>query len=61
MKLNIPDKYRKVIYVINILTAPVMLYLLTIGMIGEAEMALYLAEVTAMSTLAALNTNTEGQ
>lgn len=61
MRLNLPDKWRKAIYVINILTAPVMAYLSALGVIGEAEMTLYLAEVAAMSGLAAINTNTGGE
>lgn len=59
MKVNLPDKWRKTIYIVNVLSAPVMAYLLAIGLIGDAEMTLYMAEVAAMSGLAALNTNTE--
>lgn len=55
MNLNFPPKVRAVLYVVTALGSPVVVYLLAKGIIGELEMALWAAEVTAVSALAAFN------
>lgn len=56
MTINVPYKIRAGIYVATALLTPVITYLLAKGIIGELEMALWGAEVTAVTALAALNT-----
>lgn len=53
--LNLPPKVRAALYVLNALGTPVVAYLLSRGIIGELEMALWAAEVTAVTALAAFN------
>ena len=56
MTLNVPYKMRAGLYVFTALGTPVMAYLLARGFIGELELGLWSAEVTVVTTLAALNT-----
>lgn len=60
MTINVPYKIRAGIYVATALLTPVITYLLAKGVIGTLEMALWGAEVTAVSALAALNTTPVG-
>jgi hypothetical protein len=46
---------RMALYVLTLLGAPVVVYLRARGIIGDLELALWGAEVTAVSTLAAFN------
>lgn len=55
MTFNLPYKVRAALYVFTGLASPVVTYLLAKGVIGELEMALWAAEVTAVSALAAAN------
>lgn len=55
MRFNIPPKARVIIYIITALGAPVMGYLFIKGYVGEAEVALYGALITAVNGMAALN------
>lgn len=60
MRININPKLRAGIYIFTALGSPVVGYLLAKGIIAELEMALWLAEVTAVTTMAGLNvTNPE--
>jgi hypothetical protein len=54
MTINLP-KVRIAIYVITGILQPVAVYLLATGAIGTLEMALFAAEVTFVSGLAAVN------
>lgn len=56
MTLNIPPKIRAAIYILTALGTPVMTYLLAKEVIGTLEMALWSAEVTVVTTMAALKT-----
>ena len=55
MTLNIPYQLRAAIYVFTAVGTPVVAYLLSVGIIGELEVALWSAEVAVASSLAALN------
>jgi len=55
VRFNIPAKARFIIYVLTALGAPVMAYLFAKGYIGELEVGLFSALVTAVNGLAALN------
>ena len=58
MQLNPPPKARAAVYAITALGTPLMAYLLVKGVIGEAEMVLWSAEVTVSSALAGINVMT---
>lgn len=55
MKLNVPPRVRAGLYVLTALGTPLMAYLFARSFIGELEVALWAAEVTAVNALAALN------
>lgn len=55
MSVTLPHKLRVALYVITIVGSPVMAYLLSKGIIGDLELTLWAAEVTAVGTIAALN------
>lgn len=55
MKLRLPYWARILIYAVNVLGQPVMVYLLAKGHIGTLEMALWGAESSAAFMLAGLN------
>ena len=57
MSLNLPPKARKVAYALTALGTPLVAYLQVKGIIGDAEVVLWAAEVTVVSTLAAFNTS----
>ena len=57
MSLNLPPKARKVAYALTALGTPLVAYLQVTGIIGDAEVVLWAAEVTVVSTLAAFNTS----
>lgn len=62
MTLNVPYKVRAALYVFTAVGSPVMAYLLAKGFVGELEMVLWSAEVTAVAALAAFNTEpTKGE
>lgn len=54
-KVNLPYKVRAALYIFTLLGSPVIAYLLSKGIIGNLEVALWSAEVTAVLTLAAFN------
>ena len=56
MQVNLPPKVRKAIYVVTLVGTPLVVYAKAKGYIGDLEVALWGAEVTAVSALAALNT-----
>ena len=55
MRINLPSNVRAAIYVFTAVGSPVMGYLLARGIIGELEMALWTAEIAAVTAMAALN------
>lgn len=55
MNLNLPNKVRAALYVLTALGTPIVAYLFAKGFIGEIEVALWAAEVTAVNAMAALN------
>ncbi len=55
MNFNIPYRIRAVLYILTGMASPVVTYLLAKGVIGTLEMALWAAEVTFVSALAAFN------
>ena len=55
MNLNLPSKYRKIIYVITAVGSPIVAYLALKGIIGDVEVSLWTAEVTVAAALAAFN------
>ncbi len=54
--MNIPHKTRAALYIFTAVGSPIIAYLLAKGVIGELEVILWSAEVTAISALAAFNT-----
>lgn len=57
MDLNFSPRVRTVLYIFTAIGSPVAAYLLAKGVIGQLEMALWAAEVTATTALAAFNVN----
>jgi len=55
MRVNFPPKVRAAIYIFTALGSPVVGYLLAKEIIGQLEMSLWLAEVTAVTIMAGLN------
>lgn len=55
MTINLSYKIRAALYVLNAIGSPVMAYLLARGVIGELEVGLWAAEMTAVFALAGLN------
>lgn len=56
MTINVPYKIRAALYIFTLLGSPLIAYLQAKGVIGALEVTLWLAEVSAVSLLAALNT-----
>ena len=54
-KVTISPSVRVALYVLTLLGAPVVVYLRARGIIGDLELTLWGAEVTAVSALAAFN------
>jgi hypothetical protein len=55
MRVNLPDKVRVAIYVLTALGTPVVGYLFAKDVLGELEVTLWGALVTAVNSMAALN------
>ena len=55
MSFNISPTFRVGIYVLNLLGAPVVVYLRARGVVGDLELTLWGAEVSAMSLLAGVH------
>lgn len=55
MQFNPPNKVRAAIYIGTALGTPLVAYLLSKGVVGELEMNLWAAEVTAVLAMAGLN------
>lgn len=55
MQFTINPKIRIALYVLTALGTPVIAYLLSKGIIGTLEVALWSAEVTVVGTMAAFN------
>lgn len=55
MRVNLPDKWRAAIYIVTSLGSPVIAYLFAKGILGELEVGLWSALVTAVNAMAALN------
>lgn len=56
MTLNVPYRVRARSYVFTAIGSPIVAYLLAKGFIGDLELALWSAEVTVVTALAAFNT-----
>jgi hypothetical protein len=56
MTLNVPYKVRAALYIFTSLGTPVIAYLFAKDIIGELEVTLWAAEVTAVNIMAALKT-----
>ncbi len=56
MTVNVPPKVRLALYVLTVVGTPLVAYLRVKNYIGDNEVALWAGEVTAVSTMAALNT-----
>lgn len=61
MNINLPSKVRQALYVFTAVGTPVVGYLLVKDIIGDAEVALWGAEVTVISVMAAFNTDTSSE
>ena len=61
MTLNPSRRVRAILYVATLVGTPVVVYLQAKGVIGDLELTLWGAEVTAVSAMAALNTPTSPQ
>jgi hypothetical protein len=59
MTINPPRRVRALIYVANVLGAPLIAYAFAKGWVGELEVTLFSAEVSAAFLLAGLNTAPE--
>lgn len=57
MPLNPPKNVRAILYVLTLIGTPVVIYLKAKGVIGDLELTLWGAEVTAVNAMAALNTS----
>lgn len=55
MQINLPAKVRAALYILTALGTPFVAYLAATGVIGNLEVSLWSAEVTAVSALAAFN------
>lgn len=55
MTINVPYRVRIGLYIFTALGSPVIGYLVAKGTIGELELALWMAEVSAVNALAAFN------
>ena len=55
MTLQIPHRIRTAIYILTALGTPLVAYLASRGIIGDLEVALWSAEVSAASAMAVLN------
>lgn len=56
MDINLPYKVRAALYILTGISGPVVAYFVSKGKMGAPEVALYTAEVTVMSAMAAFNT-----
>jgi len=61
MTLNVSANIRATLYVITAVGTPLVAYLAVIGVISANEVALWSAEVTAVSALAAFNVTSDKQ
>lgn len=55
MQFNPPAKVRGAIYIVTALGSPLVAYLLARHIIGQLELNLWVAEVTAVNIMAGLN------
>lgn len=55
MRLNFPPQLRAALYVFTAVGTPIIAYLFAKDFIGELEVVLWGAEVTAVNAMAALN------
>lgn len=55
MTINIPANIRTALYVLTVMTSPLIAYLNVTGKIGENEVTLYFAYVTAIAAMAGFN------
>ena len=55
MRLNLPSNIRKILYVITAIGTPIVSYFALKGTIGDLEVALWTAEVSVVSVMAAFN------
>ena len=56
MTINVPYRIRAALYILTSIGTPVIAYLFAKDILGELEVALWSAEVTVVSALAAFNT-----
>ncbi len=57
--ITLPPRLRIAIYLVTLFGTPVVAYLKARGFIGDLEVILWSAEVTAAGTIAVLNVNTK--
>lgn len=55
MKVNVPRRGRIALYLVNVLGTPLVVYAVAKGWIGDLELTLWGAEVTAAMAVAGLN------
>lgn len=58
MRINLPPNVRAAAYILTAIGTPFVAYLAAKGIIGNLEVALWSAEVTVVSGMAALNVTT---
>lgn len=58
MTINIPAKIRTALYILTVLAAPLVAYFNETGAIGENEITLFAAYVTAIAAMAGFNVPT---
>lgn len=61
MTINLPYKVRAALYILSGLTAPVIIYLSALDIIGAAEVALYAGVMGFVSIVAAFNLSEDEQ
>lgn len=59
MKIKIPRKIRALLYIITAVGSPIMVYLLALGVVNDAAMVLWGAEVAVVAALAGFNLSDE--
>lgn len=61
MTVNLPDKVRTALYILTVLISPLVAYLNATGIIGELEVNLFAAYVTAIAAMAGFNVPTKSR
>jgi len=61
MNVTLPYKVRLGLYIVNAIGSPVMAYLLAKNVIGNLEVSLWAAEMTAVFALAGMNVSPDDE